>query len=118
MLVRLMINTWKSTGDDSKPFDQNGFQSRAEIWRGEINIEDKKEYLTRIVMIADGQEHPICDIPFAIGSGYWAWIPGDNPGDEIATWTEESPKPKLSYERQSKWTQFKSRLRRIRLLLL
>lgn len=113
MQVRMIINTWKSTEQGQTPFAENGYQSRAEIWHGDINLEDDKEYLTRIVMITDGIEHPICDIPFAIGSGYWAWIPGDNPGDEIATWTQETTKPELVYERRSKWNRL-FRLRKTR----
>lgn len=117
MLVRMIINTWTSTEKGQKPFGENGYQSRAEIWRGDINLEDENEYLTRIVMIADGIEHPICDIPFAIGSGYWAWIPGNNPSDEIATWTQESTKPELAYEKRRKWNRL-FRHHKIRLLLL
>lgn len=114
MLVRLIINTWTSTQKGQTPFGENGYQSRAEIWRGDIDIKDDMEYLTRVVMITDGIEHPICDIPFAIGSGYWAWIPGDNPENEIATWSEETERPKFSYEKRRKWYQ----LHKARLLFL
>jgi hypothetical protein len=101
MQVRIIIDTWTSL-EDAKPFDQRGYQSRSEVWHGDINIENDKEYLTRITMIADGQEHPICDVPFAIGSGYWRWFPPETPletneTEELAAFAEDMVKPKLTY---------------------
>lgn len=98
MKVRIIINTWRKTDDNS------GYQTQSEVWRGDLDITDKDEYLTRIVMIAEGQEHPICDVPFAIGSGHWMWIPPDNlverEEDEINSWTQELQEPELTYRQK------------------
>lgn len=56
--------------------DLNQIQTRhAEIFNGELDIAPKGEYLTKISLIAEGYEHPICDVPFSPIVGYWKWIP-------------------------------------------
>lgn len=50
---------------------------RSEVWNGELDILDNREYLLRFSIIAEGQPQPIVDVPFAIGMGHWIWIPPD-----------------------------------------
>lgn len=54
---------------------------RSEIWSGDMDILDDREYLLRFCIIVEGQPQPIVDVPFAIGIGQWVWIPPD-PGKE------------------------------------
>ena len=66
MKCKLIITTAKE--------GENG-RHRAQLWEGEIELKDKTEYLAMVTLLAEGQEHPICQIPFAMGIGHWHWIP-------------------------------------------
>lgn len=69
MKIKIVINT--------RVAEESG-DNRSEIWSGELEIKDKDEYLTMISVIGEGIEHPICQIPFAIGIGHYLWIPPDH----------------------------------------
>lgn len=49
--------------------------SRSEIWSGEFDLRRDGTYITKVSMIAEGYEHPICDIPFSMDTGHWLWVP-------------------------------------------
>jgi len=68
MNVKMVIRTFKE-GEDGV--------HDSEIWNGELEIKDHKEHLMLVSVIAEGQPHPICQVPFAIGIGHWVWIPDD-----------------------------------------
>lgn len=51
----------------------------SEIWSGELEILDDREYLVKMSVIGEGMEHPIVDIPFATGIGHWHWVPDREP---------------------------------------
>jgi len=69
MKIKIMINTRKA--DDIA-------DNRSVIWEGDLEILDKEEYLMKISMIGEGQPQPLCEVPFAIGIGYYHWFPPDN----------------------------------------
>ena len=48
---------------------------RSKIWEGELEILDKHEYLVLVSVMAEGELHPICQIPFAKDIGHFVWIP-------------------------------------------
>ena len=50
-------------------------ERRSEIWNGEMDILEDGEYITKISILGEGMEHPICEIPFSPMTGYWQWIP-------------------------------------------
>jgi hypothetical protein len=79
MLCRIIIETF-TFGNPEDVIEKND-ATRSEVWRGDINITNPREYLTRIQVIADGEAQPICDIPFGIGMGHWMYIPPNN--DEV-----------------------------------
>ena len=57
-------------------YDLNDIQVRhSQVWEGEMDLAPKGEYLTKISLISEGMEHPICDVPFSPTVGYWKWIP-------------------------------------------
>jgi hypothetical protein len=85
MRVKLVINTWVQTGEGIAMIDQEGYQENAEIWSGEIDIKDKNVYLTKVSIIGEGVEHPICDIPFSLFHGYWQWVPPVTEPEEPST---------------------------------
>ena len=70
MKVKIVINTIKM--DDHGENEIHRFTS--EVWSGEMDILPEGEYLTKISIIAEGMEHPICDVPFSPSEGYWKWI--------------------------------------------
>jgi hypothetical protein len=74
MKVKIVINTFVQTNDDI--LEPEGYEERAEIFDGELNILPDKTYLTKISIIAEGEAHPICDIPFSLNNGWWEWHPG------------------------------------------
>jgi hypothetical protein len=49
--------------------------SRSQIWEGELDLLDDNVYITKVSIIAEGHEHPICDIPFSMDTGHWLWVP-------------------------------------------
>lgn len=71
MKVKIVINTI-----DKEPTDDLQLRHRTSlVWEGELEIKDDQEYLTKISIIGEGQPQPLCDIPFAIGIGYYQWVP-------------------------------------------
>jgi hypothetical protein len=66
MKIRIVINTMTKESDSER---------RSEVWSGEIDIIPEDEYLTKISLIADGINNPICDIPFSVMTGHYQWIP-------------------------------------------
>lgn len=56
---------------------------RSEVWNGELDILPKGEYLTKISIIAEGIEQPICEVPFSPMVGYYQWVPPLVDNDEI-----------------------------------
>lgn len=68
---------------DMEEHDTNQIRVRhAEVFSGELDIAPKGEYLTKISILAEGYEHPICDVPFSPLEGYWSWHSseaGDDP---------------------------------------
>lgn len=68
MKCRIVINTVAMTdGMDT-------MHRTSEVWSGELEIMPKGEYLTKISILAEGMEHPICDVPFSPMVGYWQWM--------------------------------------------
>ena len=61
-----------------KTMDKDGESHRSEVWSGEMDILDDDEYLVKMSIIAEGKPEPIVDIPFALGTGYYVWIPPEN----------------------------------------
>lgn len=78
MKVKIVINTM-----EIDPGGKGARYRSSEVWSGELNILPKGEYLTKISIIADGIEHPICDVPFSLSMGYWQWIPPLVDSDEL-----------------------------------
>lgn len=74
MKVKIVINTSDAEGHGIR---------RSEIWNGEMEILDKKEYLVMISVIGEGQPQPICQIPFAMGIGHYLWVPPDKEIDGL-----------------------------------
>lgn len=60
---------------------------RSEVWSGELDILDEREYLLRFSIIAEGQPQPIVDVPFAIGIGHWVWVPPDPEHQDEEGWS-------------------------------
>lgn len=61
---------------DMQDYGSNQIQDRrAVVFEGELDIAPKGEYLTKISLLSEGMEHPICDVPFSPTVGYWKWIP-------------------------------------------
>lgn len=69
MQIRIVINSVNEPGSEE--------ENRSEVWSGDIEILDGTIYITKISILGDGQPQPICDIPFAIGKGYYVWVPGE-----------------------------------------
>lgn len=90
MKIKIVVNSVRTYGEDgSVSLDSIRTQkSFIEVWSGEMDILDDREYLTKISIIAEGVEHPICDVPFAVGVGYWQWVGPDG---------NESPAPLMGY---------------------
>jgi hypothetical protein len=85
MRVKIVINTWTDTRTEeerAQPYYYKGYRSVSQVWAGEMDILSDKEYLTKVSVIAEGQAHPICDIPFAIGIGHWLWCPPESIGED------------------------------------
>jgi hypothetical protein len=75
MKCKIVIETFLMTEKGEGPFDYKGMRTRAEVWSGELELKRDDEYLSKISIIAEGEEHPICDVPFALDIGYWQWVP-------------------------------------------
>lgn len=67
MKIRIVIEDHE--GDPTR-------QAKSEVWSGEIDILRDNVYVTKISILADGEPMPICDIPFSLNKGWYAWIPG------------------------------------------
>lgn len=83
MKVRLIINTFVGKGVDPGWFTNDGHAERVEVWKGDIDIKEDNVYLMKISLLADGEPHPIVDVPFSVGLGWWEWHPGSSP-EELA----------------------------------
>lgn len=68
MKVKIIIDTQKTEADS---------HNRSLVWEGEMEILDKEEYLVRVSIVGEGQPQPLCQIPFALGIGYYHWFPPD-----------------------------------------
>lgn len=66
MKVKMVIQT--AAGDGS------GIR-QSEVWNGELEFDETKEYLMKVSIIGEGIPQPICDIPFALGVGHYQWVP-------------------------------------------
>ena len=67
---------------------ENG-NHRSEVWKGEMEILNKQEYLVMISVMAEGQPQPICQIPFAIGHGHYIWVPPEPTLSDVIAWEED-----------------------------
>lgn len=72
--IRIIINTTKVSVKEDGKIVHSEMRS-AEVWQGDLEILEDNEYLTKISILGEGQAHPICDIPFALGTGWWMWVP-------------------------------------------
>lgn len=72
--IKIIINTTKVSVKEDGKIVHSEMRS-AEIWQGDLEILEDNEYLTKISILGEGQAHPICDIPFALGTGWWMWVP-------------------------------------------
>lgn len=61
MKVRFILNTL-----------EDNVRTAQEIWKGELEI-PSGVLLMKVSVIAEGEPHPICDIPFSLTEGYWSW---------------------------------------------
>lgn len=50
--------------------------SKSEVWSGELELLRESTYITKISLIGEGMEHPLCDVPFSMDTGHWLWVPG------------------------------------------
>ena len=71
MKIKIIINTVEMLPDNENDL----IRRTSEVWSGEMDILPKNEYLTKISIIAEGINEPICEVPFSIGEGYYQWIP-------------------------------------------
>jgi hypothetical protein len=68
--IKIIINTI-----EMEPDDENRLIRRtSEVWSGELDILPKGEYLTKISIMAEGINEPICDVPFSPMEGHYQWI--------------------------------------------
>jgi hypothetical protein len=81
MKVKIIINTLHLGQDGLKANTQ---MRTAQVWEGELDIFDDSEYLTKISLIAEGKEHPICDVPFSpdMTPSYWMYVGRVNEEEE------------------------------------
>lgn len=76
MKCKIFINTLTVKPVPGKPLDARTQMATSQIWEGELDIVDENEYITKVVIIAEGKEHPICEVPFSPDmGGYWQYIP-------------------------------------------
>jgi hypothetical protein len=68
--VKIVINTMQMEEHDLNELNE----SRSEIWSGEMDILSDRVYLTKISLIAEGHNEPICEVPFSPTTGYYKWI--------------------------------------------
>lgn len=83
--VKIVINTLKM--DDHGQNTIHEYTS--EVWSGEMDILPDGEYLTKISIIAEGIDHPICDVPFSPTVGYWSWMSPE--------WSNDPEPPDLEF---------------------
>lgn len=48
--------------------------TRTEVWSGEMQVEEGI-MLLKFSVLAEGETHPICEVPFSRTVGHWKWIP-------------------------------------------
>ena len=80
MKIKIVIDTADENGEP---------MARSQVWEGELDILNDKEYLTRISIMAEGKEHPVCQVPFSPGIGYYQWIAPDKKYEEGEEWLTE-----------------------------
>lgn len=69
--VKILIDTIEMSDHSENKL----INRRSEVWSGEMEILPKGEYLTKISIIAEGFNEPICEVPFSPMTGYYQWIP-------------------------------------------
>lgn len=80
MKAKIVINTWVDTRTEEEQhmaFFVKGYAETSEVWSGELEIIPKGVYLLKMSVIAEGEPHPIVEVPFSIGIGHWLWVPPD-----------------------------------------
>jgi hypothetical protein len=87
MKAKIVINTWVSNSGNGGvafgKFDIHGHMESSEVWSGELEIKPENAYLLKFSIIAEGQAHPIVDVPFSTSLGHWIWVPPSWELDEI-----------------------------------
>lgn len=77
--LKFVLNTLEPTDPNSSGF----VRTSQEIWKGEMDLPDGV-LVMKVSVIAEGQPHPICDVPFSLTEGYWKWIPPEGEyGEEV-----------------------------------
>jgi len=76
MKIKFLMNALE--GDPSNP---PMMLTRAQIWEGEMEIPNGV-IVCKVSVIAEGEAHPICDIPFSLNLGHWQWHPPEIPMPE------------------------------------
>jgi hypothetical protein len=66
MKVKMVMNTVEGSANGQ-------VRTTNQIWEGEIEI-PAGVFVTKISVLGEGEWHPICDVPFSLSEGYWAWI--------------------------------------------
>lgn len=54
---------------------------RSQVLEQDVEILDKRLYITKVSILGEGEPQPICEVPFAIGCGYYLWIPPSHDDD-------------------------------------
>lgn len=75
MKCKIIINTL------NYPDEGDSYMASSEIWSGELELLNEHEYLMKLSLIAEGKEHPLCDMPFGIDIGHWRWFNGNKEKD-------------------------------------
>lgn len=70
MKVKIVINTVEMASHGNNELTKR----TAEVWSGEMDILPDNEYLTKISIIAEGINEPICEVPFSPFTGYYKWV--------------------------------------------
>lgn len=82
MKLKFVLNTLEGF-DKGEAFNQTYVRTAQEIWNGEIDLPDGV-LVMKVSVIAEGQPHPICDVPFSLTEGYWTWhSPEAEYGEEV-----------------------------------
>lgn len=78
MHLKFILNTLE------RPSKEGGMvRTSQEIWSGEMQLPDGV-LVMKVSVIAEGEPHPICDVPFSLTEGYWEWHPPEAEyGEEV-----------------------------------